>query len=91
MKDAVAGVYNKGKIDKGLAFPTCICVNNTVGHFSPVGLGTTPRARADRLTDTHTHTHTPHSLRLSLTQTAGLSGTLYVIVACSSRRSARKC
>lgn len=36
VKDATAAVYNKGKIDKGLAFPTCISVNNCVGHFSPV-------------------------------------------------------
>jgi curved DNA binding protein len=37
VKDATAAVYNKGKIDKGLAFPTCISVNNCVGHFSPLG------------------------------------------------------
>ncbi|KAJ6609230.1 peptidase M24, structural domain-containing protein [Mycena sp. CBHHK59/15] len=35
-----AGVYNKAvkgaKINKGLAFPTSISVNNTVAHFSPL-------------------------------------------------------
>lgn len=29
-------IYNKGKVEKGLAFPTCISVNNVVGHFSPL-------------------------------------------------------
>jgi methionine aminopeptidase len=28
-------VYNETKIEKGSAFPTCISVNNCVGHFSP--------------------------------------------------------
>eukprot|EP00456_Euglypha_rotunda_P040016 TRINITY_DN3086_c0_g1_i22.p1 TRINITY_DN3086_c0_g1~~TRINITY_DN3086_c0_g1_i22.p1 ORF type:complete len:467 (+),score=111.01 TRINITY_DN3086_c0_g1_i22:191-1402(+) len=28
-------IYNKGKIEKGVAFPTAISVNNVVGHFSP--------------------------------------------------------
>ncbi|KAJ7274313.1 peptidase M24, structural domain-containing protein [Mycena haematopus] len=35
-----AGVYNKSvkgvKVNKGLAFPTCVSVNNTVAHFSPL-------------------------------------------------------
>ncbi|KAJ7928937.1 proliferation-associated protein 1 [Mycena leptocephala] len=35
-----AGVYNKAvkgvKVNKGLAFPTSISVNNTVAHFSPL-------------------------------------------------------
>lgn len=29
-------VYNKGKIEKGVGFPTCISVNNVVGHYSPL-------------------------------------------------------
>jgi len=29
-------VYGKGNIEKGIAFPTCISVNNCVGHFSPL-------------------------------------------------------
>lgn len=32
-------VYNKGKsgekVEKGIAFPTCISLNNIVCHFSP--------------------------------------------------------
>lgn len=27
----------KKKIERGVAFPTCISVNNIVGHFSPLG------------------------------------------------------
>ncbi|OZJ03841.1 hypothetical protein BZG36_04303 [Bifiguratus adelaidae] len=30
------GVYNKGKVIKGVGFPTCISVNNCVCHFSPL-------------------------------------------------------
>lgn len=26
----------KKKIERGVAFPTCISVNNAVGHFSPL-------------------------------------------------------
>ena len=29
-------VYNKGKIERGIAFPTCISVNNFAGHVSPL-------------------------------------------------------
>ncbi|KAL6062825.1 Proliferation-associated protein 2G4 [Balamuthia mandrillaris] len=36
INDGVAAVYNKGKIEKGVAFPTCISVDNCVGHFSPL-------------------------------------------------------
>jgi methionine aminopeptidase len=28
--------YPKGKMEKGIAFPTCISVNHCVGHFSPL-------------------------------------------------------
>lgn len=34
--DRVGKVYNKGKITKGVAFPTCVSVNSIVGHFSPI-------------------------------------------------------
>jgi curved DNA binding protein len=40
----VAGIYNnpKRKVDsKGVAFPTCISVNNCAGHFSPLKDDTT--------------------------------------------------
>lgn len=34
---AVAKVYNaKPKVEKGVAFPTCVSVNNVVGHFCPL-------------------------------------------------------
>jgi len=39
IEEATAKVYNKKggkKIDKGSAFPVCISVNNTVGHYSPL-------------------------------------------------------
>jgi methionine aminopeptidase len=38
--DRTGGIFNKTKgdkkISKGIAFPTCVSVNNTVGHFSPL-------------------------------------------------------
>jgi len=34
--EGVAAVFNKGKLEKGVAFPTCISINNCVGHFSPL-------------------------------------------------------
>jgi len=40
VEDAVSKIYNKKtegkKIEKGSAFPTCISVNNCVGHYSPL-------------------------------------------------------
>eukprot|EP00744_Colponema_vietnamica_P000570 GILI01001011.1.p1 GENE.GILI01001011.1~~GILI01001011.1.p1 ORF type:complete len:393 (+),score=166.27 GILI01001011.1:48-1226(+) len=38
IEEGVAGVYNKGaqgKVDKGIAFPTCVSVNELAGHVSP--------------------------------------------------------
>lgn len=32
----LAKVYNKKKMEKGIAFPTCISVNEVCGHFSPL-------------------------------------------------------
>lgn len=34
--DQTASIYNKEKIEKGIAFPTCVSVNNCAGHFSPL-------------------------------------------------------
>lgn len=31
-----ASVFKSKKMDKGIAFPTCISVNECVGHFSPL-------------------------------------------------------
>jgi methionine aminopeptidase len=36
IEDETAKIYNKIKMDKGIAFPTCISVNNCAGHFSPL-------------------------------------------------------
>ena len=33
---AVAKVFKGKTIEKGVAFPTCVSVNNVVGHFSPL-------------------------------------------------------
>lgn len=38
----LAGVYSKArtdtgeKLEKGVAFPTCVCINNCVSHFCPI-------------------------------------------------------
>ena len=29
-------IHNKKKTEKGIAFPTCISVNEVCGHFSPL-------------------------------------------------------
>jgi len=34
--DLTANVYKSTKLEKGVAFPTCISVNNLVGHYSPL-------------------------------------------------------
>lgn len=31
-----AKIFNKGKVEKGISFPTSISVNNVCGHFSPL-------------------------------------------------------
>lgn len=37
INEACSQVYSKQKkMEKGVAFPTCISVNNCVGHFSPL-------------------------------------------------------
>ncbi|KAG0034391.1 Proliferation-associated protein 2G4 [Podila clonocystis] len=36
IEEAAKTVYTKGKIQKGVGFPTCISVNNTICHFSPL-------------------------------------------------------
>ena len=33
---ALGKVYKGKKMEKGLAFPTCISINNCCGHFSPL-------------------------------------------------------
>jgi len=34
--DQVSAIFNKEKIEKGIAFPTCLSLNNCAGHFSPL-------------------------------------------------------
>eukprot|EP01103_Thecamoeba_quadrilineata_P019340 TRINITY_DN7785_c0_g1_i1.p1 TRINITY_DN7785_c0_g1~~TRINITY_DN7785_c0_g1_i1.p1 ORF type:complete len:414 (-),score=88.83 TRINITY_DN7785_c0_g1_i1:3-1211(-) len=36
INEEVGKKYNKGKMEKGIAFPTSISVNHVVGHFSPL-------------------------------------------------------
>lgn len=45
--DKLAGMYNKGKVEKGIAFPTSISVNNCLGHFSPLNGDNTVLADGD--------------------------------------------
>ena len=35
----LSNVYNKKKEEKGIAFPTCMSVNEVCGHFSPLEKG----------------------------------------------------
>jgi len=41
INDLVSGVYKTGKMEKGVAFPTCISIDNCAGHFSPLADDTT--------------------------------------------------
>jgi methionine aminopeptidase len=45
--EATAKIYNKGKVDKGIAFPTCLSINNVVGHFSPLDTDATVLREGD--------------------------------------------
>ncbi|KAJ3042419.1 Proliferation-associated protein 2G4 [Rhizophlyctis rosea] len=36
VEDGAKGVYNKGKVSKGIAFPTCVSPNNIICHLSPL-------------------------------------------------------
>ncbi|KAI8390878.1 peptidase M24, structural domain-containing protein [Radiomyces spectabilis] len=36
INEATSRIYNKGKLSKGVGFPTSISVNNCVAHFSPL-------------------------------------------------------
>lgn len=40
MEEELRKVFNNKKskkLERGIAFPTCISVNNVMGHFSPMG------------------------------------------------------
>ena len=47
IEEALSKVYNKAKIEKGIAFPTSISVNHVVGHFSPLNDDTTVLEEGD--------------------------------------------
>jgi len=48
IKEKTAGVYtNEKKMEKGIAFPTCVSVNNIVGHFSPLSTETVALKEGD--------------------------------------------
>ncbi|KAJ3279380.1 Proliferation-associated protein 2G4 [Borealophlyctis nickersoniae] len=36
MEEGAKGVYNKGKVSKGIAFPTCVSPNAAICHLSPL-------------------------------------------------------
>ena len=41
-----AKVYKNKKLDRGVAFPTCVSVNECVSHFSPLTIGDDVELRA---------------------------------------------
>jgi len=47
IKEATGKIYNKGKIEKGIGFPTCLSIGNVVGHFSPLGTDETTLKAGD--------------------------------------------
>jgi len=47
VNEAVAKVYGKPKVEKGSAFPTCVSVNSTIGHFCPLSGDETVLALGD--------------------------------------------
>eukprot|EP00246_Nothoceros_aenigmaticus_P004341 TRINITY_DN15850_c0_g1_i1.p1 TRINITY_DN15850_c0_g1~~TRINITY_DN15850_c0_g1_i1.p1 ORF type:complete len:400 (+),score=90.65 TRINITY_DN15850_c0_g1_i1:213-1412(+) len=51
IRELTANVYknSKKKIEKGIAFPTCVSVNNTVCHFSPLASDETTVKEGDIL------------------------------------------
>jgi len=36
INEKLASVYKGKKVEKGIAFPTCVSLNNCCGHFSPL-------------------------------------------------------
>lgn len=47
IEEGTASVYTKAKFERGVAFPTCVSVNNVVGHFSPLTGDTTTLQEGD--------------------------------------------
>jgi len=47
INEQVAQVFKSGKIEKGVAFPTCISVDNCAGHYSPLEADTATLKEGD--------------------------------------------
>lgn len=47
MTELLGTMYNRGQVEKGMAFPTCISVNGCVGKFSPLLSDATALAAGD--------------------------------------------
>jgi len=48
IEEALAKIYTgKKKVDKGIAFPVCVSVNNLIGHVSPLAADTTTLKEGD--------------------------------------------
>jgi hypothetical protein len=41
IEGALLPLFSKAKLPKGIAFPTCLSVNNCIAHFSPLSIDTT--------------------------------------------------
>merc|ERR1719158_112668 len=40
IEEETGKLYKKGKVEKGIGFPTCVSVNEVAGHFSPLSTDT---------------------------------------------------
>ncbi len=47
IEKSVSGMYKSKKVEKGIAFPTCVSVNECVGHYSPLKGETKALAEGD--------------------------------------------
>eukprot|EP01088_Endostelium_zonatum_P015789 TRINITY_DN400_c0_g3_i2.p1 TRINITY_DN400_c0_g3~~TRINITY_DN400_c0_g3_i2.p1 ORF type:complete len:382 (+),score=114.21 TRINITY_DN400_c0_g3_i2:145-1290(+) len=47
IKEKTAEAYSDTKLERGIAFPTCVSVNNIVGHFSPLSTETVALKEGD--------------------------------------------
>ena len=45
--DRTGKIFKGKKTEKGVGFPTCISINNAVGHFSPLATDTRTFAKGD--------------------------------------------
>jgi curved DNA binding protein len=94
IEEKTGAVYNKGKIEKGIGFPTCISVNHVVGHFSPLpGESKTVLKNGDLIKiDLGVHidgyaTVAAHSFVLGASKEAPLTGKQADVLACAHAAS----